>query len=57
VAKTATSLSLRETIVFMSAAKREAGTGNGAQHPFDLEYEFPQHALLFDDERILRNRT
>jgi hypothetical protein len=41
----------------MSAAKRETGIGDGAQHPDDLEVEFSQHSLLFDDERILRNRT
>jgi hypothetical protein len=41
----------------MSAVNRETGIGDGAQYPDDLEYEFPQQSLLFDDERILRNRT
>jgi hypothetical protein len=41
----------------MFAAKRETGLGDGAQHPDDFEVEFPRHSLLFDDERILRNRT
>jgi hypothetical protein len=41
----------------MSAAKIEAGIRDGSQLPDDYEYEFPQHSLLFDDERILRNLT
>jgi hypothetical protein len=41
----------------MSAAKREPEKREGSRHPGDFEYEFPQHSLLFDDERILRNLT
>ncbi|TMQ77270.1 hypothetical protein ACCUM_3304 [Candidatus Accumulibacter phosphatis] len=37
----------------MFAAKRAAGVRDGSH----FEYEFPQHSLLFDDERILRNLT
>jgi hypothetical protein len=41
----------------MSVAKIEAGLRDGSQLPGGFEYEFPQHSLLFDDERILRKLT
>jgi hypothetical protein len=41
----------------MPAAKRETGIGDGTQYPDNFEYKFPQYSLLFDDQRILRNRT
>jgi len=41
----------------MCAAQRETGCADGAHHPEDSGHEFPQHSLLFDDERILRKRA
>jgi hypothetical protein len=41
----------------MAAGKKGSGIGDGSQLPGGFEYEFPQHSLLFDDERILRNLT
>jgi hypothetical protein len=41
----------------MSAATRKTEKRDGSRRPDDFEYEFPQHSLLFDDGRILRNLT